>query len=89
MGNTALPEDLGSMEGRCYDAKQLRWAVMGVEDARIPRLCGNEHASIEAAKRDPKRGWNLENGLRILQHYIFYPREPMYSSDVLAKAMRT
>ena len=36
MVNTALPEDLGSMEERCYihDAKQLRWAILGVEDAR-------------------------------------------------------
>ena len=39
MVNTALPEDLGSMEGRCYiqDAKQLRWAAIGVEDARIAK----------------------------------------------------
>ena len=51
--NTALPEDLGSMEGRCYihDALQLRWAVIGVEDARKAKICGNEHASIEAAKQ--------------------------------------
>ena len=37
MVNTALPEDLGTMEVRCYirDAKQLRWAVIGVEDARM------------------------------------------------------
>ena len=36
MVNTALPEDLGSMEGRCYihDAEQLRRAIIGVEDAR-------------------------------------------------------
>ena len=33
---TALPEDLGSIEGHCYiyDAKQLRGVVIGVEDAR-------------------------------------------------------
>ena len=36
MGNTALPEDLGSMEGPCYihDAEQLRRAIIGVKDAR-------------------------------------------------------
>ena len=58
MVNTALPEDLGSIEGRCHihDAKQLRWAVIGVEDAGILRQCGNKYALIEAAKRDPKRG---------------------------------
>ena len=46
------------MEGHCYiqDAEQ----VIGVEDARIASRCGNEHASIEAAKRDPKRGWEME-----------------------------
>ena len=32
-----MPEDLGSIEGRCYihDAKQLRRAIIGVEDVRI------------------------------------------------------
>ena len=41
--NTGLPEDLGSMEGRLYihDAEQ----IIGVEDARIAKICGNEHAS--------------------------------------------
>ena len=55
MVNIALPEDLESMGGSSYihDALQLRWAVTGVEDARIPRICGNGHASMEAAKR----GW--------------------------------
>ena len=50
-----MPEDLGSMEGRCYiyDAEQLKWAVIGVEDTRIAKIYGNEHASMEAAKR----GW--------------------------------
>ena len=39
MVNTVLPEDLGTMEVRCYihDAKQLRWAVIGVEDARMAK----------------------------------------------------
>ena len=51
--NTGLPEDLEFMEGRCYihDAEQLRWATVGVEDARIARIRGNEHASMEAAKQ--------------------------------------
>ena len=33
---TALPEDLGSIEGRryIYDSEQLRRAMIGVEDAR-------------------------------------------------------
>ena len=33
---TALPEDLGSIEGRCYihNTKQVRRAIIGVEDAR-------------------------------------------------------
>ena len=45
------------MEGRCYiqDSEQ----VIGVEDARIASSCGNEHASIEANKRDPKQGWKI------------------------------
>ena len=36
MVNTALPEDLGSMEGRSYthDAEQGRQGLIGVEDAR-------------------------------------------------------
>ena len=34
-----------------HDALQLRWAIIGVEDARIARICGNEYASIEAAKQ--------------------------------------
>ena len=60
MINTALPEDPGSMEGRCYiqDSEQ----VIGVEDARIASRCGNEHASIEATKRDSVQGWKMENG---------------------------
>ena len=35
-----LPEDLGSMEGRCYihDAEQLKWAAIGVEDARTVKM---------------------------------------------------
>ena len=34
------PEDLGFMEGRCYihDAKQLKWALIGVEDARTAEV---------------------------------------------------
>ena len=53
MVNTALPEDLESMGESfyIYGALQLRWAVIGVEDARNARICGNEHASIEAAKQ--------------------------------------
>ena len=47
-----LPEELESMGGSFYihEALQLRWAVIGVEDARKARICGNEHASTEAAK---------------------------------------
>ena len=37
-----------------HDALQLRWAVIGVEDARIPTACGNEHVLVDAAKQ----GWN-------------------------------
>ena len=35
-----LPEDLGSTEGRLYihDAEQLKWAAIGVEDARIVEM---------------------------------------------------
>ena len=49
MVNTALPEDPGSMEGRCYiqDSEQ----VIGVEDARLTSRSGNEHASIEATSK--------------------------------------
>ena len=34
------PEDLGSMEGRLYihDAEQLKWAAIGVEDARTAEI---------------------------------------------------
>ena len=58
MVKIALPEDLRSMEGRIYihDAEQGRQGLLGVEDARIASNCGNEHTSIEANKRDPKRG---------------------------------
>ena len=58
MVNIALPEDLRSMEGRIYihDAEQGRQGLIGVEDSRIASNCGNEHTSIEANKRDPKRG---------------------------------
>lgn len=54
MVNTGLPEDLESMGGSSsiHDALQLRWVVTGVEDPGIPRICGNEHASMEAAKRE-------------------------------------
>ena len=47
--NTGMLEDLGSMEGSWYihDAEQ----VTGVEDARIARICGNEHALMEVAKQ--------------------------------------
>ena len=62
MVNTALPKDLESMGLSSYiqDAMQLRWAVTGKDDARMPRYVGNERASMEAAKRDPKRGWKME-----------------------------
>ena len=35
-----LPKDLGSMEGRLYiyDAKQIKWAAIGVEDARTAEM---------------------------------------------------
>ena len=57
MVNTALPEDLGSIGRSSYihDALQLRCVVIGVEDARMPMLCGNEHVLVEAAKQ----GWKL------------------------------
>ena len=50
-----------------HDALQLRWAVIGVEDARIPTPRGNEHVLVhvlvehvlvEAAKQGWKQGWN-------------------------------
>ena len=39
MVNTTLPENLESMGLSCYiqDAMQLRWAVIGVEDARMAK----------------------------------------------------
>ena len=60
MVNTALPEDLGSMGGRCYlhDAKQLRWAIMGVEDARKGEDV--EMSMLQSRQlSDPKRGWKV------------------------------
>ena len=48
-----------------HDALQLRWAILGVEDARIARICGNEHASMEAAKRDPEQGWKIGKSCNI------------------------
>ena len=35
-----LPEDLESMEERCYihDAEKLKWAAIGVEDARTVEM---------------------------------------------------
>ena len=59
-----MPEDLGSMEGRCciHGAEQ----VVGVEDAGIASRCGNEHASIEAARRDSKQGWKIRNSCNSL-----------------------
>ena len=35
------------------DALQVRCVGIGVEDARMPILCGNEHVLVKAAKR----GW--------------------------------
>ena len=42
MVNTALPKDLGSMGVSSYihDTLQLRWAVLGVEDARMAKYVG-------------------------------------------------
>ena len=34
-----------------HDALQLRWAVTGEEDPRMPIVGGNEHVLVEAAKR--------------------------------------
>ena len=34
-----------------HDALQLRWAVTGEEDPRMPMLGGNGHDLVEAAKR--------------------------------------
>ena len=50
MVNTALPEDLGSMEGRCYihDAKQLRWAIIGSKDAR--KAGGAEMSKLQSGQ---------------------------------------
>ena len=45
-----------------HDALQLRWAVIGVEDARIPTACGNEHVLVEAAKQ----GWIAKIPMRTL-----------------------
>ncbi len=54
MVNTALPEDLGSMGVRSYihDALQVRCAGIGVEDARMPTLCGKEakHLSMRGTR---------------------------------------
>ena len=53
MVNTVLPEDLGSIFGSFYihDALQPRKAVIGVEDARMPMLCGNKYVLVEDGKR--------------------------------------
>ena len=51
-----------------YDALQLRWAVIGVEDARIPTAYGNEYMLVDAAKQGWKQGWNGGNGIAILQY---------------------
>ena len=66
MVNTALPEDLRSMEGRCYihDAKQLRWAILGVENARKAEDAGTSmlqsgHVS-EILSEDGK--WKIDYG---------------------------
>ena len=48
-----------------HDALQLRWAIIGVKDARIARIYGNEHASMEAAKRDPEQGWKIGKSCNI------------------------
>ena len=52
MVNTALPEDLESMGGSSYihDALQLRWAVKGVEEARMVKY-------VEMSML--KRGWKV------------------------------
>ena len=41
--------DLGS--SYIHDALQGRCSGIGVQDARIPRICGDEHMLVEAAKR--------------------------------------
>ena len=64
-----------------HDALQLRWAVIGLEDARIPTPCGNEHVLVEAAKQGWKQGWNGGNGIAILQHN----KKPSERVDALGK----
>ena len=60
MVNSALPEDLGSIGGSSH-------AAIGVEDARIPRICGNE--KILAAKRMLTK-MDDGYGIVILQHSL-------------------
>ena len=52
MVNPALPEGIRSVGGSSYvhDVLQGRCAGIGVEDARIPGVCGNENTLVEAVK---------------------------------------
>ena len=52
-----------------HDALQLRWAVIEVEDARIPMLCGNDIMLVKVAKRGTLVRMEDGNGMLILQHY--------------------
>ena len=52
-----------------HDALQLRWAVIEVEDARRPMLCGNEIMLVGAAKRGALVRMEDGNGMLILQYY--------------------
>ena len=74
MVNTALPEDLGSMEVRCYIhvAEQLRSAVIGVEDARKAKYVEMSMLQCRQLSEDPKQGWTIEIGRAILQKVFSY-----------------
>ena len=62
MVNTALPEDLESMGSSSYiqDAMQLRWAVIGVEDARKAKDVEMSMLQWRQLSEIPERGWKME-----------------------------
>ena len=78
--NTALPEDLESMGGsfNIYDALQLRWSVIGVEDARKASIRGIEHAPMEAAKQGSYARIDDGNVSTRLQHYTKLKKRTTY-----------
>ena len=62
MVNTVLPEDLVAMGVRCYihDAMQLRWAGIGVEDAKMAKYVEMSILQWRQLSEDPERGWRMD-----------------------------